>query len=240
MNNIYVMSDIHGEFDLFIKMLEKINFSSDDKLIILGDVFDRGPHPLKIIKYIMENDNIELLMGNHEKMFLDFMLSEDEANKHITYGMWMNNGGYTTLSQYDKLGTNEQKSIVDYINNLPLYRIIDNYILVHSGININGLHQRKDINEIMNKQTKDDFLWSREEFYNEKGIDGYTIIFGHTPTPLIRNQSENYDFTIWHDDVYNDKIGIDCGATFNAYGGMLGCIRLNDKKEFYVKVEDTF
>lgn len=38
----YVMSDIHGEADRFHAMLEKIHFSDDDTLYILGDVIDRG------------------------------------------------------------------------------------------------------------------------------------------------------------------------------------------------------
>lgn len=91
-NNIYVISDIHGEFDLFIKMLKKINFSRNDRLIILGDVLDRGSQPIKIIEYVMEKDNIKLLMGNHEKMFLDFILAENENDKFFAYHMWMNNG----------------------------------------------------------------------------------------------------------------------------------------------------
>ena len=38
---IYVMSDIHGKYDKFIKMLELIEFSENDELYILGDIFDR-------------------------------------------------------------------------------------------------------------------------------------------------------------------------------------------------------
>lgn len=36
----YVMSDIHGCYDEFIKMLELISFSDKDELYILGDVID--------------------------------------------------------------------------------------------------------------------------------------------------------------------------------------------------------
>lgn len=234
-NNIYVVSDIHGEYELFLKMLEKINFSKDDKLIILGDILDRGKQPLEILEYIMERDNIEMIMGNHEKMFLDFVLAKNEIDKYFAYHMWVNNGGYTTLAEYDKLNTGEQHRIINYFKNLPFYKIIDNYIFVHSGINVSGLKLDLSIVEIIKAQKDDDFLWSREDFYNFKAIENYTIIFGHTPTPFIREQKNNYDFTIWHDKKHKDKIGIDCGATFGEIGGMLGCIRLNDRKEFYVK-----
>ena len=45
---IYVMSDIHGYFDKFISILERINFSDEDELYILGDVIDRGDKPIEL------------------------------------------------------------------------------------------------------------------------------------------------------------------------------------------------
>ena len=39
----YVISDIHGECDMFLEMLEKIELKDSDILYILGDVVDRGP-----------------------------------------------------------------------------------------------------------------------------------------------------------------------------------------------------
>ena len=47
----YVLSDIHGEYAMLRKMLEKINFSDQDTLYVLGDVIDRGPHPVKALQY---------------------------------------------------------------------------------------------------------------------------------------------------------------------------------------------
>lgn len=39
----YVMTDIHGMYDSFKQMLDKINFTPSDYLLILGDNVDRGP-----------------------------------------------------------------------------------------------------------------------------------------------------------------------------------------------------
>ena len=44
----YVLSDIHGNFEIFKRMLEKIQFNSHDQLYILGDICDRGPCSLDI------------------------------------------------------------------------------------------------------------------------------------------------------------------------------------------------
>ena len=233
MKNIYVISDIHGELEIFNKMLNKINFKKDDKLIILGDVLDRGKHPIKTLQLIMELKNVELIMGNHEKMFLDFMFTEDEFDKRTFYQMLVYNGGYSTLAEYDVLEASEQERILNYLKSLSYYKIIGNYILVHSGLNMSGIENYTDIKKIMEIQTEEDLLWSREQFFYKKAVEDYTTIFGHTPTPLIRNQTENYNFNIWRDKTYKDKIGIDCGATFE--NGKLACIRLNDEKVFYVK-----
>ena len=44
---IYVTSDIHGEYDLFVRLLDIIKLQDQDTLYVLGDVVDRGPHPHK-------------------------------------------------------------------------------------------------------------------------------------------------------------------------------------------------
>ena len=64
-NNIYVLSDLHGHYDIFIKMLEKINFCEDDTLFILGDCCDRGPDSLKIYLYIQKFKNIHSVSYTH-------------------------------------------------------------------------------------------------------------------------------------------------------------------------------
>ena len=64
----YVLSDIHGNFEIFKRMLDKIQFNSHDQLYILGDICDRGPCSLDIYFYIQKFDNITLLKGNHEYM----------------------------------------------------------------------------------------------------------------------------------------------------------------------------
>ena len=53
----YVMSDIHGQYSLFERMLDKIKFSDTDDLYILGDIIDRGPENIKMIEKVFSNSN---------------------------------------------------------------------------------------------------------------------------------------------------------------------------------------
>lgn len=75
----YVISDIHGEYDMFMEMLEKIGLKEEDTLYILGDIFDRGPHPIKTLLKLMKMPNAVCLVGNHELMALEnleFLMQE--------------------------------------------------------------------------------------------------------------------------------------------------------------------
>ena len=49
---IYVMSDIHGRKDRFEDVLEQINLQENDVLYILGDVIDRNPSGVSLLRYI--------------------------------------------------------------------------------------------------------------------------------------------------------------------------------------------
>lgn len=89
----YCMSDLHGEKDLFDKMLKQIHFSSQDHLYILGDVIDRGSHGAELLEQIMASDNITMLLGNHEQMCLSTLGLHQEIGARE---LWRQNGGMST------------------------------------------------------------------------------------------------------------------------------------------------
>ncbi len=55
---------------MFIELLEKIKLQETDTLYILGDILDRGPHPVKLLRKLMEMPNAICIAGNHELMAL--------------------------------------------------------------------------------------------------------------------------------------------------------------------------
>ena len=62
---IFVISDLHGQFVLLQLLLQKINFSDNDELYILGDIMDRGPNSIDIYYFVLAMDNIHLIKVNH-------------------------------------------------------------------------------------------------------------------------------------------------------------------------------
>lgn len=230
------MSDIHGQYDAFIKMLEKIKFKDEDTLYVIGDVIDRGPNSIKTLLYIMEKENIELLAGNHEYMAtlcLNYLLKEisndivDKLSDGMILGIlkeWNMNGGGTTLKELLSVDKKTRNRIFNYLVRLKLYKEVEvgekKFILVHAGLgNFKKSKKLKDYN-IM------ELVWDRMDYGKVYYKDIY-IVTGHTPTQIIDgNDSPGYIYK----NGYN--IDIDCGC---AFGERLACLRLDDMREFYVK-----
>ena len=231
----YIMSDMHGNYDAYMEMLQKIHFSDEDTLYVLGDILDRGPRPFKIVLDLMGRANVVCIAGNHEYMALEclrFLLKEvTEMNlEQIESGIfeklsnWMLNGCATTLDEFHKLDVQTRKKIVEFISEFDLYKEIcvngKEYILVHAGLG-NFSPDRP-----MWEYEIDELVWERPDYEIPYYSDKY-VITGHTPTThILGNPRPGY--------IYrgNRHIAIDCGAGF---GGRLGCLCLETEEEFYVE-----
>ena len=113
---IYAMSDLHGCYYKYIKMLEKINFSNNDTLYILGDVVDRGPDGIKILQDVINNRiKVSILRGNHEDMASRVLkvltyssdMYEDDNFPEI-YRNWIVDGGTPTFEAFMELEYKEK------------------------------------------------------------------------------------------------------------------------------------
>ena len=216
----YVLSDLHGQYDKFMDMLKLTKFNDNDKMYILGDIFDRGPDPLKILDYIICKKNIDFIPGNHEYMFLEFYNTYDAR-------LWSYNGGKTTMIQLMKRGEDYLKALYDYLTKLPLVKVHDKFILTHAGLYLPKNQNQYTLQEILSLQNAEFNLWSRSNINNERQYKDYTVICGHTPTLYV--DPDQYQMSIVR---RKGTIYIDCGATFS--DGRLACLRLEDNKEFYI------
>ena len=71
----YVVSDIHGNYELFVKLLKKIKFSKEDTIFVLGDLIDKGKDVDRLLNLLLVEleNNAVVLAGNHEYDFIKFM-----------------------------------------------------------------------------------------------------------------------------------------------------------------------
>lgn len=213
----YIMSDIHGRYDKFKDMLELIKFNENDELYILGDIFDRGPNPCELLEFCITSENVHLLKGNHEQMFIEFIESEFRDTS------WISNGGMVTLNSLTLKGEKYLDEAYNYLKKLPYIKVVDKFILVHAGIFYSN--EVNDINELISLQEEDFCLWDRSSIGVEKQFKDYTVICGHTPVQCIEN---NRNTILKRDGV----IYVDCGAPFP--DGQLGCLNLDTMEEYYI------
>lgn len=233
---VYVMSDLHGQSAAFFDILKQIDFSDKDELYIAGDIVDRGPDFYAIYKYIAEHSNVHMLMGNHEKMILDFADAVggtfDEntnllgsRNARIAYAHWMRNGGDITFTQLLNLTKEKRDEFLNFIRSLPYYKIIEIYgkkfIICHARPIFYDGYDVEDNLEILKEE--DEILWCRDTM-PQHIPDNYIVIHGHTPVYSIIGESKIWNYSFG--EIYD----IDCGCAGRL---MLGCLRLDDMKEFY-------
>lgn len=210
--NIFVISDIHAHGNLFEKLLDEINYTRKDLIIILGDSCDRGDEIRKTYELLFDlKDKVSLihLKGNHEEMLYDYFV----YNKIFPY-VYECNGGPKSIEFFRN---NEEllEEILDYIEDMPDIVESENNIFVHAGLNLNLS---------LEEQSEDYIRWARSDFYLGNNLKKKTIIFGHTIQP---------NGEIRHYKYYN-VIGIDCGTyRYNR----IGCYEVKSKKIFYVKDE---
>lgn len=249
MGYTYVMSDLHGVYDRYLKILQKIQFRPEDTLYILGDAIDRGKDGIRLLQDFMKRDNVTLLLGNHEDMMLDVVTMEEFSGEEFDRKMfhWHQNGGdVTAYIFFHELNYKEQAKIIAYLEDCPLMlpNVMVNgkhYYLVHACPDIEGIADAitdevvtiNSLSELSKEDAgklKQILLWKHLDG-TENISEHFCVIFGHTPT--IHYQ-DSMPMTFWHG---TRMINIDSGCAYLARGrkeGQMGCLRLDDMKEFYV------
>lgn len=146
----YIASDIHGYYNEFHSALQSAGYFDDPaphKLIILGDLFDRGTQAKELQDFIvalMEKDAVILIRGNHEDLFEELVTSD----QGLPYSHHLGNGTYDTalqLTGYDlAMARIRNYDFAEAAKKTPFYtRIIPamlpyletpNYIFTHAWI----------------------------------------------------------------------------------------------------------
>lgn len=260
----YVMADIHGCYDEFIRMLNKIEFSQKDLLICAGDYLDRGTKTFEMMKWVMNApENVLFIRGNHDEEFaanIDIMKSicnkaglnpenvEDSKTLYQAVRLLCKENGNTFFDYYGTIGKlmNEEHVVFselcswsDKISEMPYFHKMTigdrNCIAVHAGY-IENLAEA-DTEETYSS-SEDFYLHARDDAYMCGGIEHGMIIAGHTPTTADQEfpYNDGNVFRMYDEDQDCIFYDIDCGCALRAVrpNAKLACIRLEDEKIFYV------
>ena len=222
----YVMSDLHGCYDNYAQMLEKIGFGERDTLYILGDVIDRGPDGIRILLDMMGRKNVIPIIGNHESLALRSLkhirdgVPEEALIKTKAYRMWMLSDGEPTAAAFRALSKETQTALVEYIESFSVYKEI-----TVDGRRFHLSHTLPDYRQGLNIHNVSlmEFIWGEPDYTKSYG-ENARFVTGHTPTNVI---DPAYKWRIWQG---NNHIAVDCAA---AWGGRLGCLCLDTMEEKY-------
>ncbi len=259
----YVMSDLHGCFDAFMEMLDLIQFSDDDQLIIAGDYVDRGSQQLEMLRWIQKApDNVLLIKGNHDVEFAENIqliqlmanqlkvdISKLKGEKLLEFYRIVKEQLHASMFDYygtiDTLLMNDILSFQDFqewkqlIDQMPYYfktRINGrSHIIVHAGYPAVSGRDRS----LYGYGSREEFyIYARSDAILHSGLKNVTVAAGHTPT-IAEGIQFNAGRIYRYYDRENDYeyFDVDCGCVYRFSRfrqGNLACLRLEDREEFYI------
>jgi hypothetical protein len=179
-----IIGDIHGLYNDFLEMMEILNYDKEGnhpenkKMLFLGDIIDRGPDSIKMIrlvKKLVKNGHFAL-KGNHEEQLIE-NIKRYKDNKNPE-------GSYAALKTFKEIiNEKDLDELYSFLKELKTYFIQDNLAFCHGDLRIFDPTQTTNKEFIYGVTTGHrNTLNNGDEDYQEnfnKGINKYTLIRGH-------------------------------------------------------------
>ncbi|HEC63897.1 MAG TPA: hypothetical protein ENI23_01235 [bacterium] len=124
-----VIGDIHGAYKALMQVLERANYTIEDKVIFLGDVADGWVEVPECVTKILSMPNTVYILGNHDMWLRDY-LSRGSAPS-----IWTSQGGRATIDAYERLDNLEMniRHLMFLRAAKPYYIDEENRLFVHGG-----------------------------------------------------------------------------------------------------------
>jgi serine/threonine protein phosphatase 1 len=207
----WIIPDLHGHSKTLKALVEEqIRPSRHDLIFFLGDYIDRGPDSKGVIDYIIklqkDDYTIRLLRGNHE----DYLLRtyDNEVVTKSILGItvhqnklkqeWYKYGGKDTLKSFNITEVHQiPESYIEWMRKLEYYITLDQFILVHAGLNFGLKNPFSDI---------DSMMWIKDFKVDLSKTDSRKVIHGHVPVSLefieALTSSNGYNFIDLDNGLY--------------------------------------
>ena len=194
----YVVADIHGYYTELRHALKTTGFDDDNgpcKVIVCGDLFDRGQEATQLQTYIlqlMHEDRIILIRGNHEDLYRELV----DVDNGIAYQHHISNGTYDTalqLTKYDPVMAKIRNyDFAEAAKKTPYYQEImpsmvdyyetDNYVFVHGWVP--GFFNKLGYNYFSDWRESSPQEWNAARWFNGMAcisatLEEKTIVCGH-------------------------------------------------------------
>lgn len=118
----YLIGDVQGCYRELQALLQKINFNpNSDRLGFVGDIVNRGPNSLEVLRFIKQLKNYWLVLGNHDLYLLI-----------LGYGLMPTDSYVHTLDPV--LYAPDKIELLEWLRHQPLIHTENNALLVHAGL----------------------------------------------------------------------------------------------------------
>lgn len=218
---VNIIGDIHGCSDLLEALLIKLD--TTEVIVTVGDYVDRGEASHKVLERLFELQtaapkNFICLMGNHEKMLLQFLDEPTGKGRR-----WIKFGGLQTLASFgiphikEIMSDNELVAARDHLHEYispDIETWLRSLPLIWSSGNLHVVHAAADPNCSMLNQDEKVLLWGHGDFFDQPRIDGNWIAHGHTVVnPAQQDRS---------------RISVDTGAYYTGVLTAARCLPTGD------------
>ena len=119
---VYAIGDVQGCFDALRALLDKLRYDPDqDTLWFTGDLVNRGPQSLEVLRLLTSLPKLHTVLGNHD-LHLLAVASGLPARKNDTFD--------------DVLNAHDRDALLDWLRSRPLLHHDEQlgYTLVHAGL----------------------------------------------------------------------------------------------------------
>jgi bis(5'-nucleosyl)-tetraphosphatase (symmetrical) len=118
----YAIGDVQGCFQTLAKLLDVIGFDrSKDELWFAGDLVNRGPRSLAVLRFAREHDDVvKVVLGNHDLHFLGRVAGVRRAGRRDTLE--------------ELLAAPDIDDLADWLRKKPLVIREGDRMMVHAGL----------------------------------------------------------------------------------------------------------
>ena len=133
-----VIGDVHGCDTALCALLEKVKPGTEDTLVMLGDLFDRGPDSFQVFERVRQladdmGERFILLRGNHEDYLLQDKLSLSQRM------MWDHVGRGATVQSFKTHGGKMEDAVPWIKQQCRMYWRGEGIQCVHAGLLVDPL-----------------------------------------------------------------------------------------------------
>ena len=253
-----VVSDVHGYGHYLKGLLEKVQYTQDDTLIIVGDLIEKGGNSLETVRYVMqlkkENPKVHVLAGNvdadrigsfldqsegHEERFLEALRWTKKVWKRGLFldmlaelGITVEEVTENNVAEVKEKIRTAYREEIELLWEIPTILICGNYLFVHGGIPTENLKEL---------EKEDAFRFMKVDAFMEQPVAfRRCVVVGHWPVCLYQTEADDMNPMF---DYEKRIISIDGGCALKI-GEQLNALLIPepfaDMKEIMVDAYDDY